>query len=277
MRQTASRPVRAIRWRLRPGPSAHRTSAATGQGLRYGQRPPQDHQESTQPAMIRAVAAPRPAPPHRKITNYCWSIKPFAQVAAALSDSRQGAPARRCRDLMTDGASPRRCNEASDRTAVAQDRICPSGSSALAASPRALPAAAPPTGYTWAATAGSSNAASPGCTPSNGSAPATNTAPTSTWACSPAPRHRRNESTSSVRVLGRLCGRHRPGERLPQPPDGLQIGRGGGLPPLAGSLPGLGVHLLVAGLVHPVVQQLVDLVQAGDVVAGRVAVPGDLY
>jgi hypothetical protein len=80
-----------------------------------------------------------------------------------------------------------------------------------------------------------------------------------------------------VRVLGRLCGRHRPGERLPQPPDGLRIGGGGGLPPLAGSLPGLGVHLLVAGLVHPVVQQLVDLVQAGDVVAGRVAVPGDLY
>jgi hypothetical protein len=80
-----------------------------------------------------------------------------------------------------------------------------------------------------------------------------------------------------VRVLGRLCGRHRPGERLPQPPDGLQIGRGGGLSPLAGSLPGLGVHLLVAGLVHPVVQQLVDLVQAGDVVAGPVAVPGDLY
>jgi hypothetical protein len=33
------------------------------------------------------------------------------------------------------------------------------------------------------------------------------------------------------------------------------------------------VHLLVAGRVHPVVQQLVDLVQAGDVVAGRVAVP----
>jgi hypothetical protein len=80
-----------------------------------------------------------------------------------------------------------------------------------------------------------------------------------------------------VRVLGRLCGRHRPGERLPQPPDGLQTGRGGGLPPLAGSLPGLGVHLLVAGLVHPVVQQLVDLGQAGDVVAARVAVPGDLY
>ena len=178
---------------------------------------------------------------------------------------------------MTDGASPRRCNEAPDRTAVVQDRICPSGSSALAASPCALPAAAPSTGCTWAATAGSSNAASPGCTPSNGSAPATNTAPTSTWACSPAPRHRRNESASSVRVLGRLCGRHRPGERLPQPPDGLQIGRGGGLSPLAGSLPGLGVHLLVAGLVHPVVQQPVDLVQAGDVVAGPVAVPGDLY
>jgi len=37
------------------------------------------------------------------------------------------------------------------------------------------------------------------------------------------------------------------------------------------------VHLLVAGLVHPVVQQLVDLVQDGDVVAGRVAVPGDLH
>jgi hypothetical protein len=82
-----------------------------------------------------------------------------------------------------------------------------------------------------------------------------NTAPTSIWACSPAPRHLRNESASSVRVLGRLCGRHRPGERLPQPPDGLQIGRGGGLSPLAGSLLGLGVHLLMAGLVHPVVQQ----------------------
>jgi hypothetical protein len=137
-------------------------------------------------------------------------------------------------------------NRSSQAPASSSDAV---QSSALAASPRALPAAAPPTGYTWAATAGSSNAASPGCTPSNGSAPATNTAPTSTWACFPAPRHRRNESTSSVRVLGRLCGRHRLGERLPQPPDGLQIGRGGGLPPLAGSLPGLGVHLLVAGRV----------------------------
>src|SRR6266576_556993 len=178
---------------------------------------------------------------------------------------------------MTDGASPRRCNEAPDRTAVVQDRICPSGSSALAASPCALPAAAPSTGCTWAATAGSSNAASPGCTPSNGSAPRYEHLADIHLGLLSGTGHRRNESASSVRVLGRLCGRHRPGERLPQPPDGLQIGRGGGLSPLAGSLPGLGVHLLVAGLVHPVVQQPVDLVQAGDVVAGPVAVPGDLY
>ena len=41
------------------------------------------------------------------------------------------------------------------------------------------------------------------------------------------------------------------------------------------TLSGLGVHPLVAGLAHPVVQQLVNLVPAGDLVAGRVAVPGD--
>ena len=35
------------------GPSGHRTSPASGQGLRYGLRPPQDHQEPAQPAMIR--------------------------------------------------------------------------------------------------------------------------------------------------------------------------------------------------------------------------------
>jgi hypothetical protein len=34
---------------------------------------------------------------------------------------------------------------------------------------------------------------------------------------------------------------------------------------------------MVAGLAHPVVQQLVDLVPAGDLAAGRVAVPGDLH
>ena len=92
----------------------------------------------------------------------------------------------------------------------------------------------------------------------------------------PRPPDRRH-STSSVRALGRPCGRHHPAERLPQPPGGRQIGRGGGFPPLAGGLPGLGAHPLVVDLAHPVVRQLVQLVQAGDLVAGRVAVPGDLY
>ena len=37
----------------RPGSSAHRMSPASGQGLRWGQRPPEDHHESSQTQMIR--------------------------------------------------------------------------------------------------------------------------------------------------------------------------------------------------------------------------------
>jgi hypothetical protein len=37
------------------------------------------------------------------------------------------------------------------------------------------------------------------------------------------------------------------------------------------------VRPLVAGLAHPVARQLANLVPAGDLVAGRVAVPGDLH
>jgi len=54
-----------------PVPSAHRTSPATGQGDRQAQRPPQDHQESAQPAMINRWPSCVQHSPRCKITNYC--------------------------------------------------------------------------------------------------------------------------------------------------------------------------------------------------------------
>ena len=52
----SSRPVRPLpAWKFS---SAHPISPATGQGLRWGQRPPEDHHESSQTGMIRRWPPP---------------------------------------------------------------------------------------------------------------------------------------------------------------------------------------------------------------------------
>jgi hypothetical protein len=75
------------------------------------------------------------------------------------------------------GASRGSCSPIVATTSTSTGACC-----AGAASPHASPAAGSRTAPGWARFAGSSNAASPGCTPSNASAPATSAAATSTLA-----------------------------------------------------------------------------------------------